>query len=1058
MFSPSYGGIKAEEKPGPMSQSGISGYLQGISSYIPSSIKTTIKKQIYTSPSIVEGDKDTIVGTYFDECEILGKKHKLLTICYNNGFQIWDLDNPDGVREIFSLREGMTRFVKVLTSPAQAETPNSVFYGKRPLLAVVSGEDNPKVSRNMVRIFSLRTTELVNMNKFRTPVYNILSNDRIVLVCLKERIVGFDPVTMTKLISLPCYPSVSASGVVALGPRWIAYTDSQPMLNSPQSYFSQIKGAASSISNGGMQNQSFDNAVDVATDIAKDMAQKLYYISDIGRKKVTNLLYPDDSPPSSSSPAGSDFKDYSNGGVGSGGSGTPTEGGNVVIIYDFIKHRNIAVIRPTSNHPISYLTFDPSGTLLFSCSTEGTKINVYQIIPYSNSLSISSPSYPINLDPSQAFRQIYVLKRGITNASIQSISVSDTSKWVAVTSSRGTTHIYAINPLGGDVSIHTHISKNHNQKKPYDFSNIPNYLPSVLTLNSMDRIKLSNTKEENPLNKMPPPIISGNSSFVESTTPNFEQLYVVNQNGQLLLYELRPQPPVSPEMDPNTLCLSLTPSFEWDICRKTRQQDFKSPSIPYNINDANANNANGMNGSSGIMEDAVQDSETRWLYNVEITTHSQEIRAIWGVPQFSFRNSSTYKPSPDSLSFFDEDYPVGEVIKFEKKRSTISSPRADFDDGEVVSNIMINNHHHNGAAHLHHHYSDNNHANNNNNNNNAVGQNGLGKSGNGIPNHHNNRSNAVGINQYQQQQQQENGEMELMKQLDQAIKTPLSNGQSPKINSTNNSSNNAYTNTNSYSNNNYNLDTLSSSPLSNNVHNFNSYSPSSNTDTTSTYNQQHHHNLMKPANNNNNNSLPIKSAAATSIHQYDNIYGLNDDDISFGKQNELLPVPPTTSTTNNKQAQPQQPTPTQPVNIKKSTTTTLQNNDYEPSLTSSSGGNTNTSTTSTTTTNNATNNTQNGPLYPPIPTVTRPTPPPTLTAITKKPSLSDFDSVMSALEKTQPMNVPASAAPAASSLSTSTSSSSGSSSAGSTATSPKSNVVGSPKGTNPTPSKKNGKK
>eukprot|EP01133_Synstelium_polycarpum_P003810 gene3810-4392_t len=558
MYNLSYGGARAEEKPSPLGQSVLSGYLQGISSYIPNSIKSTIKKQIYTSPSIVEGDKDTIVGTYFDECEILGKKHKLLNICYNNGFQIWDLDNPEGVKEIFSLREGLTKFVKILPTPAEKETPGSVFYGKRPLLAVVSGDDNPKVTRNMVRIFSLRTTELVNGSKFRSPVFNVIANDKIILVCLKERIVGFDPVTMTKMLSLPTFPSLSQTGVIALGSRWLAYTDSQAVHSSPpSSYLQQLKSFPN--------NQTFgDTAVDVATDLAKEVAQKLYYFGDIGRKKVSSYLYPDDVPaPSATSPQ--EYRDAEN-----------------------------------------------------SCV-------------------------------------IYVLKRGITNASCQGISVNDTSKWVALTTSRGTTR--------GDVNIHTHISRNPNSKKHDYFSNIPNYFPSLMTLSAMDRIKLGNAKEENSMhNKVASSITAGNSCFLETTTPNLERLYVVNQNGQLILYELRPQPPTNPEMDSNTLCVSLTPVSEWDVCRKTRTGEFKSPAIPYNEN---------------TNEEIVQDSEARWLFNVEITTHSQDIRAIWGVPQFSFRNSSSYKPSPDSLSFFDEDYPIGDVIKFEKKKSTISSPRSD---------------------------------------------------------------------------------------------------------------------------------------------------------------------------------------------------------------------------------------------------------------------------------------------------------------------------------------------------------------------------------------------
>ncbi|EFA76669.1 hypothetical protein PPL_09419 [Heterostelium album PN500] len=695
MYNLSYGGAKAEEKPSPYSQSALSGYLQGISSYIPSSIKSTIKKQIYTSPSITEGEKDTIVSTYFDECEILGKKHKLLNICYNNGFQIWDLDNPDGVKELFSLREGMIRFVKVLKTPAEKEPPNSIYYGKRPLLAVVSGEDNSKVTRNMVRIFSLKTCELFNMSKFQTPVYNVISNEKIFLVVLKERIVGFNPVTMAKVLSLSTFPSAANSfGVVALGPRWLAYTDSAGgaghMSTSPNSSsLASVGPYIQHLKSYQQHNQNFsDTAVDVATDLAKEVAQKLYYFGDIGRKKVSSYLYPEDSP--SSHVSANPHQEYIQ------------ENNCVIVIYDFIKQRQVAVIKPPHPQPVSYLNFDPSGTLLFTSSTEGTKLNVYQIMPFTNSLSVNPQSNP---DPSHAFRHIYVLKRGITNASIQGLSINDTSKWAALTTSRGTTHIYAINPLGGDVNIHSHIVKS-SKTKPRDYmSEIPNAHPSLMTLSAMDRIKLGNTKDESNQStqlKVPSNITAGNSCFLETTNQDLEKLFVVNQNGQLILYELRPHPPTTLEVDPNTLCMSLNPIHEWDVCRKTRSSEFKSTTIPYN----EKNN-----------EEIVQDSEARWLFNVEITTHSQEIRPIWGNTQFSFRNSS-YKPSPDSLSFFDEDYPIGEVIKIEKKKSNISSPRSESDDIEIVnlSDIKKN------------------------------------------------------------EELEMESEMELMKQLDQAIKTPLSSG------------------------------------------------------------------------------------------------------------------------------------------------------------------------------------------------------------------------------------------------------------------------------------------
>ncbi|EGC29465.1 hypothetical protein DICPUDRAFT_99826 [Dictyostelium purpureum] len=709
--STSYGGMKAEEKTDYLNQSVITGYIKGFSSFIPSSIKSSIKKQIMNSPVTFEDEKDTIVGTYFDECFIQGEKHKILINCYNNGFQIWDLNHSEGVKEILSSRDGLIKFCKVLANPAEPDDESSPFYGKRPLLAVVSGEDvpNSKVGKNMVRIISLQTTELVNMYKFRSPIYNVLSNNKLILVVLKERIVGFDPNNMNKEISLASYPSVSPLGVIALGSRWIAFTDyeskhqqSQHHLYNHQHHLQQQQQNSRSLV---PQNQTFgDTAVDVASDIAKEVAQKLYYFGDIGRKKVSSYLYPEDSSLSNqlAQPQLGLVQDKPNENC-------------VIVIYDFIKKKVVTLIKPPHSHPISYLAFDPTGTILFTSTTEGTKVNTYQIIPFTNSLNISSPivhsankdsgvgskdcsnkdSIVIvnnnnvggsnsssansgNIPNEQLYRHIYILKRGITNASIQGIVTNETCKWVALTTSRGTTHIFAINPLGGEVDIHTHITRSPNTKRPYDYySSVLNLTPSLLTINAMDRIKLGNDNEESSVTSN---MCGGNACFIESNSQNLEKLFVVSPTGQLILYELRPQkPPLSSEMAENTLCLSLTPVAEWDVCRKTRSPEYKSHLIPYTLEDFNDQINN--NNQSQLLK---VDAEARWLYNVEIITHSQDIRAIWGVPQFTFRSSSSCEPSSaqssssnssnvNGVSFFDQDYPTGEAIKFEKRKNI--SPR-----------------------------------------------------------------------------------------------------------------------------------------------------------------------------------------------------------------------------------------------------------------------------------------------------------------------------------------------------------------------------------------------
>lgn len=49
-----------------------------------------------------------------------------------------------------------------------------------------------------------------------------------------------------------------------------------------------------------------------------------------------------------------------------------------------------------------------------------------------------------------------LIVRGDTTAKIQDIQFSSDSRWVAVSSLRGTTHIFPITPYGGPIGLRTH--------------------------------------------------------------------------------------------------------------------------------------------------------------------------------------------------------------------------------------------------------------------------------------------------------------------------------------------------------------------------------------------------------------------------------------------------------------------------------------------------------------------------------------------------------------------------------------------------------------------------
>ncbi len=108
------------------------------------------------------------------------------------------------------------------------------------------------------------------------------------------------------------------------------------------------------------------------------------------------------------------------------------------IIAHFLAHQE----------PIYALEFNTNGRLLVSADSLGQYFNVFQI----NVNSFKSTRTVV--------KHLYSLYRGDTNAKVRNISFSNDSRWLAISTKRGTTHIFPLNSYGGAVNVRTH-------SKPY---------------------------------------------------------------------------------------------------------------------------------------------------------------------------------------------------------------------------------------------------------------------------------------------------------------------------------------------------------------------------------------------------------------------------------------------------------------------------------------------------------------------------------------------------------------------------------------------------------------
>lgn len=104
--------------------------------------------------------------------------------------------------------------------------------------------------------------------------------------------------------------------------------------------------------------------------------------------------------------------------------------------------------------PISALQFDRSGRLLVTASQGGKTLKVFQIPVQTETETETGPGMQTTVSRPIL---LYTLTRGtFMDADICSISFSDDSLFVAVATSHGTAHIFAISPSGGAVDAVTH--------------------------------------------------------------------------------------------------------------------------------------------------------------------------------------------------------------------------------------------------------------------------------------------------------------------------------------------------------------------------------------------------------------------------------------------------------------------------------------------------------------------------------------------------------------------------------------------------------------------------
>ncbi|KAI9083092.1 hypothetical protein K1719_034996 [Acacia pycnantha] len=460
----------------PSSFRALSSYLRVVSSGASTVARSAASAASSFLDRDSDADHDQVIWAGFDKLEVEGDDiRQVLLLCYRTGFQVWDVEDSKNVRDLASRHDGPVSFMQMLPNPIASKRSEDKFADNRPLLVlctdgIYAGGSNNKNGfashcngstlnchdqvnglylPTTVQFYSLRSQSYVDVLKLRSAIYSVRCSSRVVAVAQSTQIHCFSATTLEReytLLTNPIVMSCPVSGGIgygplSVGPRWLAYSGSPVAVSNsgrvnPQ-HLTPPASFPSFSSNGSL-------VAHYATESSKQLAAGIVTLGDIGYKKLSR--YCSELQPDGNGSSPSVNSSWKGNGISNGHLGDLDNIG-MVIVKD-IDSKDVVAQFQAHKSPISALCFDPSGTILVTASVQGHNVNVFKIMP-GHSDSLASDGSPTHV-------HLYRLQRGFTNAVIQDISFSDDSNWIMVSSSRGTSHLFAINPLGGSVNIQSY--------------------------------------------------------------------------------------------------------------------------------------------------------------------------------------------------------------------------------------------------------------------------------------------------------------------------------------------------------------------------------------------------------------------------------------------------------------------------------------------------------------------------------------------------------------------------------------------------------------------------
>ena len=218
-----------------------------------------------------------------------------------------------------------------------------------------------------------------------------------------------------------------------------------------------------------------------------------------------------------------------------------------VAIYDVVDDRIVLRIK-CHREAISHIAFDQSGTLLCVASVSGMSLNVIKLTSTVVQEHGKKRTQVTGVLLYRLIRSVY------TAGNITQVSFTSDSKWVAVCTAKGTTHLFPINPDGKPVTTRTHTPLGETASPSFTIDDDDVITPDTQQIYALNRIKFSAEGEA--------------CSFACDFVPGrSRKILLVNPRGSLVQYQLQPIRSVGAD-NKAVLKLETAPEQEWDINRK----------------------------------------------------------------------------------------------------------------------------------------------------------------------------------------------------------------------------------------------------------------------------------------------------------------------------------------------------------------------------------------------------------------------------------------------------------------------------------------------------------